>query len=92
MNFYWTNRCKENGYRCPKCQNMIGNKDGQMPIDSKNHKIQLFDGQVKCVVCSTTIGYFPHSSVIKGNKIRLGMTTKVLNSVEYVTAVEQKEF
>lgn len=92
MDFYWTNKCKENNFRCPNCQNMIGNKDGQMPINSKNHKIQLFDGQVKCVVCSTTVGYFPHNADIGKGKIRQGMTSKVLNSVEYVTAIDQKEF
>lgn len=71
---------------------MIGDKHGQMPINSKNHKIELLSGQVKCVVCGTTVGYFPHKSMISGNKIRQGMTEKVLGSVEYVTPIEQKEF
>lgn len=92
MKLYWTNKCIENGYRCPNCQNMIGSKTGQMPIASKNHKIQMFDGQVKCVVCGTTVGYFPHHANIQGYAIRSGMTEKVLDSVGYVTAVEQKEF
>lgn len=91
MKLYWTNKCIENGYRCPNCQNMIGTKTGQMPIASKNHKIQQFDGQVKCVVCSTTVGYFPHHAIVEGSAIRSGMTEKVLDSVGYVTPVEQKE-
>ena len=91
MNLYWTNKCKDNNFRCPKCQNMIGNKDGQMPITSKNHKIQMFDGQVKCVVCGTTVGYFPHKAKIGDEHVRQGMTAKVLNSVEYVTPIEQAE-
>lgn len=90
--FYWTNKCKENGFRCPNCQSMIGTKSGQMPIASKNHKIQFFDGQVKCVVCNTTIGYFPHRTFISDEPIKQGMTSKVLDSVEYVTAIEQEEF
>ena len=77
MNLYWTNKCKDNNYRCPKCNNMLGNKDGQMSKSSKNHKIQMFDGQIKCVVCNTTVGYFPHKSVIDGEKIRQGLTIKV---------------
>ena len=92
MKLYWTNKCKDNNFRCPKCQSMLGDKDGQMPVNSKNHKIILLSGQVKCVVCGTTVGYFPHKSVIQGVAIRQGMTEKVLNSVEYVTAIEQKEF
>jgi len=92
MKLYWTNKCRDNNYRCPNCQNMIGTKSGQMPISSKNHKIQMFDGQVKCVVCNTTVGYFPHRSIISGEKIRQGMTERVLNNVEYVTSIEQEEF
>ena len=92
MNLYWTNKCKDNNYRCPKCNNMLGNKDGQMSKSSKNHKIQMFDGQIKCVVCNTTVGYFPHKSVIDGEKIRQGLTIKVLNSIEYVTPIDQEEF
>ena len=91
MNLYWTNKCKDNNFRCPKCQNMIGTKSGQMPINSKNHKIQSFDGQVKCVVCGTTIGYFPHKSEINGTKIKQGMTARVLDNVEYVTPIAQEE-
>ena len=90
MTLYWTNKCRDNNFRCPKCQNMIGNKSGQMPITSKNHKIQMLDGQVKCVVCGTTVGYFPHKSKIGNEKVRQGMTEKVLNNVEFVTAVEQE--
>ena len=92
MRLYWTNKCKDNVFRCPKCQNMIGTKDGQMPINSKNHRIQDFDGQVKCVVCGTTIGYFPHDSIVAGTRIRQGLSLKVLDTVEYVTAIDQKEF
>lgn len=92
MNLYWINKCKDNNFRCPNCQNMIGNKDGQMPIASKNHKIQMFDGQVKCVVCSTTVGYFPHHSIIDGISVKGGLTTKILDNVEYVTPIDQKEF
>ena len=91
MKLYWTNKCKDNNFRCPNCQNMIGDKNGQMPISSKNHKIEWLSGQVKCVVCGTTVGYFPHKSVICGKKIRQGMTSKVLDSVEYVNAIEQNE-
>lgn len=89
---YWTNKCKDNNFRCPNCQCMIGDKDGQMPITSKNHKIQMFDGQVKCVVCNTTVGYFPHKSKIGKESVRQGLTARILNSVEYVTPIEQKEF
>ena len=92
MKLFWTNKCKDNGFRCPNCQSMIGDKNGQMPADSKNHKIIMLSGQVKCVVCNTTVGYFPHFSVIQGEKVRQGMAEKVLNNVEFVTAVEQKEF
>lgn len=92
MNLYWTNKCRDNDFRCPKCQSMIGTKSGQMPISSKNHKIQAFDGQVKCVVCGTTVGYFPHKSVVAGEKIRQGMTERVLKSVEYVTPIDQEDF
>ena len=92
MKLYWTNSCKSNGFRCPNCQNMIGNKTGQMPKSSKNHKIQMLDGQVKCVVCNTTIGYFPYKTVINGLKIKQGLTEKILDNVDYVTAIEQEDF
>lgn len=92
MKLYWTNKCRDNGYRCPNCQCLIGDKDGQMPKASKNHKIQMFDGKVKCVACNTTIGYFPYDSEIDGTKVRQGMTEKVLDSVEFISAIEQKEF
>lgn len=92
MNLYWTNKCKDNNFRCPKCQNMIGNKYGQMPANSKNHKIQAFDGQVKCVVCGTTVGYFPHKAIVAGAKIRQGMTDRLLNNFGYVTAIDQEDF
>ena len=91
MKLYWTNKCKDNGFRCPTCQNMIGTKDGQMPLTSKNHKIQMFDGQIKCVVCSTTVGYIPHKTKIAGESVVQGMTARILNSVEYVTLIEQVE-
>ena len=90
MKLYWTNKCKDNNFRCPNCQSMIGTKDGQMPVSSKNHRIQDFDGQVKCVVCNRTVGYFAHNSVVAGVKIRQGMTDVVLDSVEYVTPIEQE--
>ena len=92
MKLFWSNKCIENNYRCPNCQTMLGDKNGQMPIDSKNHKIEWLSGQVKCVVCGITIGYFPHKSVIQGHTIRQGMTSKTLSTVKYVIAVEQKEF
>ena len=92
MKLYWTNKCKDNNFRCPNCQNMIGTKTGQMPINSKNHRVQVFDGQVKCAVCGTTVGYFQHKAIIAGEKIRQGMTERVLNSVEYVIPIEQEEF
>ena len=91
MRLYWTNKCKDNNFRCPNCQNMIGTKEGQMPLTSKNHKIQMFDGQVKCVVCSTTVGYIPHKTRINGELVVQGMTVKILNSVEYVTLIDQVE-
>ena len=89
---YWTNKCKDNNFRCPHCQNMIGNKNGQMPRNSKNHKIQMFNGQVKCVVCSTTVGYFPHKSKIGDEHVRQGVSAKILNNVEYVTPIDQEDF
>lgn len=92
MKLYWTKKCIDNGYRCPNCQLMIGTKDGQMPKASKNHKIMMIGGTVKCVVCNTTIGYFPSASVIDGEKIKMGMTEKILENVEYVTPIKQKEF
>ena len=92
MKLYWTNKCIDNNFRCPNCQNMIGDKSGQMPINSKNHKIIMLSGQVKCVVCGTTIGYFPHKSVIQGHKIRQGMTEKILDNIGYATPIAQKEF
>lgn len=92
MTLFWTNKCKENNFRCPNCGNMIGDKNGQMPISSKNHKIQMFDGQVKCVVCNTTIGYIAHKSEINGIKVRQGVSEKILKSIEYVTGVEQEDF
>lgn len=92
MKLYWVNRCKDNNFRCPTCQNMIGTKDGQMPKASKNHKIQLMDGQVKCVVCNTAVGYFPQGSIISDTRISQGMSTTILNSVDYVTPIDQKEF
>lgn len=91
MKLYWTNKCKDNNFRCPTCQNMIGNKDGQMPLNSKNHKIQMFDGQIKCVACGTTVGYIPHKTKINDEYVRQGMTAKILNSVEYVTLIDQVE-
>ena len=90
MKLYWTNKCKDNNFRCPTCQNMIGTKTGQMPISSKNHKIQMLDGQVKCVVCSTTVGYLPHKTEINGMKVKQGMTEKLLNNFGYVTPIEQE--
>ncbi len=92
MKLYWTNSCMGNNFRCPNCQNMIGTKTGQMPKASKNHKIQMIDGQVKCVVCNTTVGYFPCKSVINKEKIKTGLTTKILDHVEYVTPIDQEEF
>lgn len=89
---YWTNKCKDNNFRCPNCQNMIGTKDGQLPKNSKNHKIQIFDGQIKCVVCNTTIGYFPYKSKIGNEHVRQGISAKILNHVEYVTPIDQEDF
>jgi hypothetical protein len=71
---------------------IIGDKDGQMPISSKKHKIQMFDGQVTCVACGTTVGYFPHKFKINGESIRQGLSLVVLDSVEYVTPIDQTEF
>lgn len=90
MKLYWVNKCVENNFRCPNCQNMIGDKSGQMPIDSKNHRVQMFDGQVKCSVCNTTVGYLPHNTVVSGEMVKLGMTPKILDSIEYVTAINQE--
>ena len=92
MELFWTNRCKENGFRCPKCQLIMGDKNGQMPVMSKNHRIQWFDGQVKCVACNTTIGYVPSKSKICGKVVEYGMSEKILKNVEYVTAIEQEDF
>lgn len=92
MKLYWTNKCRDNNYRCPNCQCMLGDKTGQMSKASKNHKIQMFDGKVKCVVCSTTIGYFPHGSKIDNEKVRQGMTEKVLDSVEFISPIVQNDF
>lgn len=91
MKLYWINKCKDNTFRCPNCQNMIGDKSGQMPKASKNHRVQIFDGQVKCVVCGTTVGYFAHNTNVLDTHIRQGMTEKVLSALEYVTAIEQNE-
>ena len=91
MNLYWTNKCIENGYRCPKCQNRIGDANGQMPLNSKNHKVQLLDGQVKCVACNTTVGYFAHGTLVDGGKIKVGMAAQILDTVDFVTAIEQGE-
>lgn len=87
---FWTNICIENGFRCPNCQNMIGDKSGQMSPLSKNHKIEPLTGQIKCVVCGTTVGYFAHASGMSGVSYRLGMSEKVLDTVEYVTAIPQR--
>ena len=92
MKLWWTNKCKENNFRCPYCQNMIGNKDGQMSKSSKNHKIMTLGGTVKCVVCNTTVGYFANNSLINGELIKMGMADKVLENVDYVTAIQQKDF
>ena len=92
MKLYWTNACIENNFRCPNCQNMIGTKTGQMPKTSKNHKIQMFDGQVKCVVCNTTVGYFPYNASIDNEKVKQGLTSKILNTVDYITAIDQEDF
>ena len=90
MKLYWVNKCKDNGFRCPKCQNTIGDKSGQMPLSSKNHKIQMFDGQVKCVVCNTTVGYFPYRTIIDGKLVRQGIATRVLDTIDFVTPIDQK--
>ena len=91
MRIYWTKKCIENGFRCPNCQCMIGDKSGQMPLASKNHKIQWLDGQIKCVVCNTPVGYIPHGTKIGSSEVRQGMTIRILNSVSYVTPIEQTE-
>ena len=90
MKFYWTNKCKDNNFRCPGCQNLIGTTKGQMPQNSKNHKVQMLDGQVKCVVCNTTVGYFPHGTPIDGGKIKVGMASQILDAVDFVTAIDQE--
>lgn len=92
MKLWWTNKCKDNNFRCPNCQLMIGNKDGQMSKTSKNHKIQMLGGAIKCVVCNTTVGYFSSNSLINNELVKMGMTDKVLDSVDYVTAIQQKDF
>jgi len=92
MKLYWTNRCKENGFSCPSCQLVMGTKNGQMPIDSKNHKVQMLGGTIRCVVCNTVIGYLPTSTEFQGEKVRMGMSAKVLDNVDYVTPIEQEDF
>ena len=92
MKLYWTNKCIENGYRCPHCQLLMGDSKGQMPKDSKNHKMSFLDGQVKCVACNTTVGYFPRGKDEDSIPVKFGWTSKMLNTIDYVTAIEQKEF
>ena len=92
MKLYWINKCKDNNFRCYKCQNWLGNPDGQMPAASKNHRIHTIGGTVRCVVCDTVIGYIPNGTEYRGEKVKLGMAEKILENVEYVTAIEQKEF
>ena len=92
MKLYWTNRCIENGFSCPSCQLMIGDKNGQLPKASKNHKIQELDGQVKCVACNTTVGYFPRGKDEHSMPVKFGWSAKILDTLEYVTPIDQKEF
>ena len=92
MKLYWVNKCKENGYRCPKCQLLIGMESGQMPKDSKNHKISMLDGQVKCVACNSVVGYFPRGKDADSLPVKFGWTATILDTLDYVTPVEQKEF
>jgi hypothetical protein len=91
MKLYWTNKCKENNFRCPYCQLIIGNADGQLPAKGKNHRVQPLDGQVKCVVCNTTVGYFPRGKDANSMPVKFGWTAKILDTLDYVTAIEQKE-
>lgn len=91
MKLYWIKKCIENGYRCPHCQLIMADANGQMPFDSKNHRIQMLDGQVKCAACNTTIGYFPRGYELHGDRAKFGLSEKILDSVDYVTAIDQKE-
>lgn len=92
MKLYWTNKCIENGYRCPHCQLLVGNSNGQMSKDSKNHKLSLLDGQVKCVACNTTIGYFPRGKDADSLPVKFGWSAKILDTLDYVTAISQRDF
>ena len=92
MKLYWTNKCKDNGFRCPNCQLLIGNKDGQLPIESKNHRVQPLDGQVKCVVCNTTVGYFPRGKDSNSMPVKFGWSATILDTLDYVTPIVQKEY
>ena len=92
MKLYWTNKCRENGFRCPNCQNYIADKDGQMAAASKNHKISLLDGQVRCVVCSTVLGYFPRGNDENSLPVKFGWSAKILDTLDYVSPTDQKEF
>lgn len=92
MKLYWTKKCIENGYRCPHCQLLMADNNGQMSASSKNHRIQPLDGQVKCVACNTTVGYFPRGKSPNGMDVKFGLTTKILDNVDYVTAIDQKAF
>ena len=92
MKLYWTKKCIDNGFRCPYCQNMLGTKDGQMPAASKNHKVQMLGGTIRCVVCNTVAGYLPTGTKFQDDTVKFGMSEKILENVDYVTAIDQEEF
>ena len=92
MKLYWTNKCIDNNFRCPNCQLMIGTPEGQISKDRKNYRVQPLDGQVKCVVCNTTVGYFPRGKDPGSMPVKFGWTAQVLANIEYVTPIEQKEY
>ena len=92
MKLYWVNRCKDNGFKCPNCQLLMGDISGQMSATSKNHKISMLDGQVKCVACNSVVGYFPRGKDPHSLPVKFGWSAQILDTLEYVTPIDQKEF
>lgn len=90
MKLYWTKKCIENGFRCPNCQLLIADSKGQLPVSSKNHRVEKLDGQIKCVACNTTVGYFPRGKEPDGLPVKFGWSVDILNSIDYITPIDQK--
>ena len=92
MKLYWINKCKDNSFRCPKCQLLQADEQGQMSATCKNHRISMIDGQVKCVACNSVLGYFPRGKDENSLPVKFGWSAMILDTLEYVTPIEQKEF